>query len=67
MNNTKHAPREPRSPDLLRSSGVDEAGSSTDVCDRSQPQQLWILQTYKALREQGFYEPHIRVTQESLV
>ncbi len=51
----------------MRSSGVDEAGSSTYVCDQSQPQQLWILQTYKALREQGFYEPHIRVTQESLV
>ena len=66
MNNTKHAPREPRSPDL-RSSGADEAGSSTDVCNESHPQQLWILQTYKALREQGFYEPHIRVTQESLV
>jgi hypothetical protein len=66
MDNTKHTPHEPRSPDL-RSNGVDEAGSSTDVCDQSQPQQLWILQTYKALREQGFYEPHIRVTQESLV
>jgi len=44
-----------------------DINSGTDDYDESDKNQLWILQTYKALREQGFYEPHICVTQESLV
>ena len=66
MDNTKYSPREPLSPDL-GSNNINLASSNNDYGDKSKMQELWILQTYKALREQGFYEPHIRVRQESLV
>ncbi len=45
-----------------------EAGrSSHEFSDEDQSQLLWILQTYKALCEQGFYEPHVRVTPKGRV
>ena len=58
-----------REPSHLRGGQIyDEAdNSSHEFSDEDQDQLLLILKTYKALHEQGFYEPHVRVTPKSKI
>ena len=47
----------------LNDGRIDEVETSShEFSDEDQDQLLLILKTYQGLREQGFYEPHVRVT-----
>ncbi len=60
-------PGEPK-PSSLRLWQAPEAESSThEYSDEDQSQLLLILMAYDALREQGFYEPHVHITHKGMI
>ena len=62
MESTFSRPNAPK-PSDLRFWPIDEAdNSSHEFSDEDQDQLVRILHAYESLSDQGFYEPHARVT-----
>ena len=58
------SPNDGKASDPRRGGNIYEGAENSEheFSDEDLDQLLLILKTYQALREQGFYEPHVRVT-----